>query len=113
MTAIRHPILLLRRAFWPALGLLIVANFIGYALIGDNGVLSWGEYRRAKAEQAHQLARLELEKARLAHRVALLDPRHVDPDLAEELVRAQLGVFRPDEVIIPIPPEIQRAAAAR
>ena len=91
---------LIRRAALPAVGLLVIANFVGYAVIGDNGVLSWGDYRRMKAERAVQLAELEAEKSRLAHRAALLDPRHADPDLAEELVRRDLGLVRPDEVII-------------
>jgi cell division protein FtsB len=32
----------------------------------------------------------------------LLDPRRADPDLAEEMVRTELGLVRPDEVIINI-----------
>ena len=92
----------MRRAALPALGVLVIANFLGYAAIGDNGVLSWGDYRRMKAERAVQLAQLEAERARLAHRARLLDPRNTDPDLAEELVRRELGLVRPDEVVIPI-----------
>ena len=90
----------MRRAALPAVGLLVIANFVGYAVVGDNGVLSWGDYRRMKAERAVQLGQLEAEKARLAHRANLLDPRRADPDLAEELVRRDLGLVRPDEVII-------------
>jgi len=92
----------MRRAALPAVGVLIIANFLGYAILGDNGVLSWGDYRRIKAERAVELAQLEAEKARLAHRARLLDPRRADPDLAEELVRRELGLIRPDEVIIEI-----------
>ena len=84
----------------PAVAFLIIANFAGYAVVGDNGVLSWGDYRRQKAERTIALARLEAERARLEHRNVLLDPRHADPDLAEELVRSQMGLVRPDEVII-------------
>ena len=43
---------------------------------------------------------LEAERARLAHRAQLLDPAHADPDLVEEMVRRELGVARPDEVIL-------------
>ena len=93
---------LMKRAALPALGLLIILNFVGYAVVGDNGVLSWGDYRRTKAERAIELAQLEQERARLEHRARLLDPRAADPDLAEELVRRELGLVRPDEVIIEI-----------
>ncbi|HEX2763660.1 MAG TPA: septum formation initiator family protein [Allosphingosinicella sp.] len=92
----------IRRAALPALAILIIANFLGYAIMGANGVLSWGDYRRQKEEKLVQLAELNADKARLAHRVKLLDPRHADPDLSEELVRRELGVVRPDEVVIPL-----------
>lgn len=108
MTAMRSPLALMRRAALPALGVLIIVNFLGYAVMGDNGVLSWGDYRRMKNERAVQLAALEAERARLQHRTQLLDPRRADPDLAEELVRRELGLVRPDEVII----EIDEAPAA-
>ena len=102
MTGVRSPLALMQRAALPALGVLIIANFLGYAVMGDNGVLSWGDYRRVKAERAVELAQLETERARLVHRTRLLDPRRADPDLAEELVRRELGLVRPDEVIIEI-----------
>ena len=104
----------MRRAALPAVGLLVIANFLGYAIVGDNGVLSWGDYRRLKEERAVQLAQLEAERARLMHRSQLLDPRQTDPDLADELVRRELGLVRPDEVIIevddqpPAPPTPRR-----
>ena len=117
MNAARNPLALIRKAALPALGLLVIANFLGYAIVGENGVLSWGDYRRVKAERAMQLAQLETERARLAHRSQLLDPQHADPDLAEELVRRELGLVRPDEVIIeigdgPAPAPAQAAPAA-
>ena len=106
-----NPLALIRRAALPAVGLLVIANFLGYAVMGDNGVLSWGDYRRMKAERAVQLAELEAEKARLSHRANLLDPRRADPDLAEELVRRDLGLVRPDEVIIEFEDEAASAQA--
>jgi cell division protein FtsB len=92
----------MRRAALPALAILIIANFLGYALVGANGILSLGDYRRLKQERHVELTHLEAEKARLAHRSALLHPAKADPDLAEELVRRELGLVRPDEVVIPI-----------
>ena len=93
---------MIRRAALPALAILIIANFVGYAVMGSNGILSWGDYRRMKAERTVELAQLQQEQARLAHRARLLDPRHADPDLADEMVRSELGLVRPDEVIIAI-----------
>ena len=100
--ATRNTFDMIRRAALPALALLIIANFVGYAIVGANGILSWGDYRRMKSEKLVELAQLDAERARLAHRANLLDPKRADPDLADELVRRDLGLVRPDEVIIPI-----------
>ena len=93
---------LIRRAFWPAMALLVVGNFAGYAVAGPNGLLAWGGYNRDLNERKAELARLEAEREQLRHRSALLDPRKADPDIADELVRRDLGLIRPDEVIIPL-----------
>lgn len=100
--ATRNTLLTIKRAALPALAVLIIANFMGYAVIGSNGILAWGDYRRTLDEKSVVLAQLEEEKARLAHRAELLDPNSADPDLAEEMVRSELGLVRPDEVIIQI-----------
>lgn len=98
----RNTLETIRRAALPALAILIIANFLGYAIMGANGILSWGDYRRQKADRLVQLAELNAEKGRLAHRAALLDPQRADPDLIDEMVKRELGVVRPDEVIIPL-----------
>lgn len=93
---------LMRRMFWPALALLVVGNFAGYAVAGPNGLLAWGGYNRDLQERKVELAELQAEKARLQHRSKLLDPNKADPDIADELVRRDLGLVRPDEVIVPL-----------
>ena len=98
----RNSIEVIRRAALPALAVLIIANFLGYAIVGSNGILSWGDYRRMKTERSVELAQLNEERSRLKHRSDLLDPRKADPDLADEMVRSEFGYVRPDEVVIPI-----------
>ena len=93
---------LIRRSALPALALLIVGTFAGHAIAGPNGLLAWGGYHRALEERKVELAQLEEQRAQLRHRSALLDPRKADPDMADELVRKDLGLVRPDEVIIPL-----------
>ena len=93
---------MIRRAAMPALALIVVGNFAGYAVAGPNGLLAWGGYHRDLQERKAELARLEAERDRLEHRSALLDPKSADPDMADELVRRDLGLIRPDEVIIPL-----------
>lgn len=93
---------LLRSAIWPAVSLTIIAFFGGYALFGSNGVLAWGDYAQRYETRSVELAQVEKEKAEIANRVALLDPRHANPDMVDELARKELGVVHPDEVIIPM-----------
>ena len=91
---------LIRSAAAPAVALLIIAHFAGFALFGSNGLLAWGDYKRTLVRKTVELQVVERERDRLAHRAALLDPRKVDPDYADELVRRETGQVRPDEVII-------------
>lgn len=93
---------MIRRAALPALALVVVGTFAGHAIAGPNGLLAWGGYHRDLQERRVELAKLEAERAQLKHRSALLNPKKADPDLADEMVRKDLGLVRPDEVILPL-----------
>ena len=93
---------MIRRAAMPALALIVVGTFAGHAIAGPNGILAWGGYHRALKERQVELSELQAERAQLKHRSELLDPRKADPDMADELVRKNLGLVRPDEVIVPL-----------
>jgi cell division protein FtsB len=93
---------LIRRSAMPALALVIVGTFAVHAVAGPNGLLAWGGYHRALKDRQAELAQLQQDKAQLRHHSALLDPRKADPDMADELVRKDLGLVRPDEVIVPL-----------
>ena len=93
---------LIRRSALPALALIVVGTFAGHAIAGPNGILAWGGYHRALKERQAELVQLQQEKAQLKHRSDLLDPKKADPDMADELVRKDLGLVRPDEVIVPL-----------
>ncbi len=86
----------------PALAVIVVGTFAGHAVAGPNGLLAWGGYHRALNERKAELAALQQEKAQLRHHSTLLDPRKADPDMADELVRKDLGLVRNDEVIVPL-----------
>lgn len=92
----------MRRAALPALALIIIGNFAGYAVAGANGLLAWGGYHRDLLERKKELVQLNQTRADLKHRSTLLDPRRADPDMADELVRRDLGLVRPDEVVVPL-----------
>ncbi len=92
----------LRRAGPPALALCVMAFFGGYAVLGPNGVLAYGDYTRQLARKQAEFAALDKRRAVLRNHVALVDPRHADPDMVDDLVRKQLNVMHPDEVSIPL-----------
>lgn len=86
----------------PALAVIVVGTFAGHAIAGPNGILAWGSYHRALQQRKAELAQIQEQRAQLRHRSDLLDPRKADPDMADELVRKDLGLVRPDEVIVPL-----------
>src|SRR5687768_1160480 len=93
---------MIRRAAMPALALIIIGTFGGHAIAGPNGLFAWGGYHRDLQMRKAELAKLEAERAQLRHRSALLNPQKADPDIADELVRRDLGLVRADEVILPL-----------
>ena len=93
---------LIRRAMWPAVALLVVGTFAGHAIAGPNGLFAWRGYSQQLEERKGELVALEDERLRLKHRSALLDPRKADPDLADEMIRRDLGLVRGDEVVVPL-----------
>ena len=97
-----HIFALIRRAAIPALAVIVVGTFAGHAIAGPNGILAWGSYHRELQQRQAELVQIEQQRAELRHRSDLLDPRKADPDMADELVRKDLGLVRPDEVIIPL-----------
>jgi cell division protein FtsB len=97
------PMPMVRRAALPAGCIAIMAYFAFHAVSGPTGVLAWRDYKVQRAAVTAEAAKVAATKAALQHQVDLLDPQHVDPDLADELVRKNLGVVRPDEVIVPLP----------
>ena len=86
----------------PALAVIVVGTFAGHAIAGPNGILAWGSYHRALQQRQTELAAIERDQSALKHRSDLLNPKKADPDMADELVRKDLGLVRPDEVIVPL-----------
>jgi cell division protein FtsB len=83
--------------------LLVMSYFAFHAVSGNTGLVAWQRYKIERAVAEAQAAQVHADKLALAHQVKLLDPAHVDPDYADELVRRNLGVVRPDEIIVPLP----------
>ncbi len=94
--------MLFSTALGPAIAVLLLALFIGYAILSPNGILAWGDYTRQLRDSRAELKVVQTQRAKVANRVDLLDPRHVDPDMADEMIRRELNVGHPDEVVVPL-----------
>ncbi len=92
----------LSRAGLPAVAIIFMGFFAYSAVLGPNGVLVYGDYKRQLTAKKVELARLEKQRAQLRNRVALLDPKGADPDMVDEETRKKLNVVHPDEVIVPL-----------
>ncbi|MEG3179934.1 FtsB family cell division protein [Sphingomonas sp. LT1P40] len=93
---------ILSRAGLPAVAIIFMGFFAYSAVLGPNGVLVYGDYKRQLALKEAELAKLEKARSELRNRVALLDQKGADPDMVDELTRKKLNVVHPDEVIVPL-----------
>jgi cell division protein FtsB len=94
---------MLQGAGIPALAIIFMGFFGYYAVMGPNGLLRYREYAKAHAKRETQYAVLDKRRAELRNQVALLDTRRgANPDMVDELVRKELNVAHPDEIIVPL-----------
>lgn len=96
----RQSLRLPRESLTRTLALLALLVLGAVAIAGPSGVLAWSENARALERDRAEIARLTAARDALRNRVDLLDPRHADPDLVGELLRRDLNVAHPDEVIL-------------
>ncbi len=90
-------------------GCVVVASYFAWhAVSGPTGFAAWRDYQAQRARLEQAVRESNEQKVALQQRLALLNPRGVDPDLADELVRLNLDMVRPDEVIVPLPQQPQR-----
>jgi cell division protein FtsB len=95
-------------ALWPALALCAFSYFAYHAVHGNRGILAWHVFDSKIAEARARVNEIRAERHALEHRVRLLRPETLDPDLLEESARQVLGYSHSDEVIIRIAPETGR-----
>ena len=85
-----------------ALGVLLVLG--GLSIAGPSGLLAWGENLRLLDQRQAQIAQLSHQHKELKMQVDALNPNSADPDLVGELIRKDLNVVHPDEVVILLKP---------
>ena len=92
----------LRSAAGPALAVLILLAGISYLVIGPTGLYAWGDYAQQLQDRKTELVELQRQEKLLKNNVDLVNPQNTDPDMADELVRRDLNVTHPDEMIVPL-----------
>jgi cell division protein FtsB len=92
----------LKSAMMSGLALIALLMIASYALLGPTGIIAWTDYKQALNERTKELAELEKRRDALRNRQRLLDRDNVDPDLAGELMRKDLNVVAPDEIVVPL-----------
>jgi cell division protein FtsB len=79
---------------------LIIGYFWAHAHSGDHGLKAKQDLVHQAIELTDELDELRRERAAWEHRVALLRPNAVDPDLLEERARAQLDYTHPRDLVL-------------
>jgi cell division protein FtsB len=87
-----------RLSRFAAIGALLL--MAAWSVAGPSGLLAWSENLRMLDQRQKEVRQMTGERDELRNRVALLDPRHADPDLAGELLRSNLNVVHPDEMVM-------------
>lgn len=96
----RGSIKLIRERVSQGLALACLLLMGAWVLIGPSGLLSLSDNNRLLGERQKELQQLSVQRDEVKNRVALLNPNHVDPDMAGQLLRAQLNVVHPDEKVM-------------
>lgn len=93
------------RAFFTALGLyMMAALLIGYfgvnAYTGNHGLKARAEIDAQIADLSAQRNAARAERQRWQHRIALLSPNSIDPDMLDERARALLEWIDPRDLVL-------------
>jgi cell division protein FtsB len=84
----------------PTISLAVVAYFGAYAIWGNRGILALEDTQAKLGIQQQQLSQLQDNRARLEHRIGLMEKNGADPDLVEELARTELLTAAPNQVAV-------------
>jgi cell division protein FtsB len=89
-----------KRAVFPFASLALCGYFAYHAVQGDFGLLAWVKLDGEKAELTQELEEIRSVRMALEHRVSLLRPESLDPDMLDERARANVNLAHPDDITI-------------
>jgi len=89
-----------RNAVIGVLACAVVGYFAFHAFNGDHGIFANARYETRVVGLKAQLAGLKSQRQTLEHRIALLKPESLDPDMLEEQARGTLNLAHPRDVMV-------------
>lgn len=94
-----------RHVVGPVLGICAVVYFAYHAVQGDRGLIAWWNLKQRVANAREVLDEITVQRKVLEHRVNLLHPESLDPDMLDERARVMLNYGHADDkIIFPKPP---------
>lgn len=84
----------------PVLGICAVSYFTYHAIHGDRGFIAWRHLKQKVITARAANAVLIAERQHLEHRVKLLHPTSLDPDMLEERARVMANYGYADEIVV-------------
>lgn len=92
----------IRHGYVSVFGAALVAYFGYHAIQGDRGLVAWWKLRYEIEQTQAERDQVAAQRQTLEHRVSLLRPESLDPDMLEERARVMLSYVHPDDRIIPL-----------
>lgn len=89
-----------RHVVGPAIGICVVSYFVYHVIHGDRGLIAWRSLEQRVATASIEVRQVRAERKILEHRVSLLRPESLDPDMLDEWSRRILNFGHRDEAII-------------
>ena len=84
----------------PAIGICVISYFVYHVIHGDRGLIAWRSLGQRVATATIELRQIRAERSILEHRVGLLRPESLDPDMLDEWSRRILNFGHRDETIV-------------
>jgi cell division protein FtsB len=96
------------RTIASALGACFVGYFLYHTIQGDRGWLAMLRLQQQVNSAQENLSQLQNQHRELEHRVQILRPNSLDPDLLDEKSRELLNYSKPGEIVILTPSQKDR-----
>lgn len=89
-----------QRIGFAALNVCVMGYFGYHVIIGDHGLLSRWRLADEVVHLEHRLDKLNQRRAQLEHKVSLVRPESLDPDMLDERARIILNLAHPNDITI-------------